>query len=122
MSILVTGGAGFIGSHVTERLLAEGHTVHVIDNLSSGSKEHVPAAAVLHQLDIRDERVNGLFEAERFDAIVHHAAQMSVRYSVVRPSKDADINIVGFLNVLEAGRKHGLRRVVFASTGGAIYG
>lgn len=122
MKILVTGGAGFIGSHVAERLLAEGHTVHIIDNLSSGNKEHVPTSAVLHQLDIRDERVNELFKAERFDAIVHHAAQMSVRNSVESPSNDADINILGFLNVLEAGRKHGLRKVIFASTGGAIYG
>lgn len=122
MKVLVTGGAGFIGSHVAERLLAEGYTVHIIDNLSSGSEDNVPASAVLHRLDIRDEQVKRLFKAERFDAIVHHAAQMSVRHSVQSPSNDAEINIVGFLNLLEAGRANGLSKVVFASTGGAIYG
>ena len=122
MKILVTGGAGFIGSHVAERLLAEGHSVHVVDNLSSGDERNVPNTAVLHCLDVRDKQVKDLFAAERFDAIVHHAAQMSVRHSVESPSNDAEINIIGILNLLEAGRMHGLRKVVFASTGGAIYG
>lgn len=122
MKILVTGGAGFIGSHVAERLLAEGHSVHVMDNLSSGTERNVPNAAVFHRLDVRDKQVKDLFADERFDAIVHHAAQMSVRHSVESPSNDAEINIIGFLNLLEAGRKHGLQKVVFASTGGAIYG
>ena len=122
MKILVTGGAGFIGSHVVDRLIKEGHQVHVIDSLLTGKRENVPAGAVLHELDIRDEGVAELFEREQFEVLVHQAAQLDVRRSVQDPGYDADINIVGFLNCMEAGRKHNLQKVVFASTGGAIYG
>jgi UDP-glucose 4-epimerase len=122
MKILVTGGAGFIGSHVADRLLEDGNDVHVIDSLVSGNRSHVPVDAIFHELVIRDSRVTALFEKERFDVIVHHAAQLSVRHSVEDPVFDAGINILGFLQLLEAGRKNGLQKVVFASTGGAIYG
>lgn len=122
MNILVTGGAGFIGSHVVRRLLEEGHTVHVVDNLSGGQAENVPAEAVLHVMDIRDDTVEALFARERFPVMIHLAAQMDVRKSVEDPFFDADVNVLGFLNLIEAGRKNGLQQVIFSSTGGAIYG
>lgn len=122
MKILVTGGAGFIGSHVADLLLDRGYDIHVLDNLSSGSRENVPEAAVFHQLDIRSQEVAQLFAEERFDILIHHAAQMDVRRSVRSPGFDADVNIIGLLNLMEAGRNSGLKKVVFASTGGAIYG
>lgn len=122
MKILVTGGAGFIGSHVADALLENGHDVHVLDDLSGGRRELVPRLAVFHELDIREEAVHALFERERFDVLVHHAAQMDVRRSVADPSFDADVNIRGFINLMEAGCANGLQKVVFASTGGAIYG
>jgi len=122
MKILVTGGAGFIGSHVAEALLAEGHSVHVIDDLSGGKEENVPSEAVFHKADIRSDEIRPLFGEERFEMVVHHAAQMDVRRSVADPRFDADVNVLGFLNLMEAGRESGLRKVVFASTGGAIYG
>ncbi|MEX0746943.1 MAG: NAD-dependent epimerase/dehydratase family protein [Rhodothermales bacterium] len=122
MKILVTGGAGFIGSHVADALIAEGHSVHVLDDLSGGKEENVPSGAILHKADIRSDEVRSLFEKERFELVVHHAAQMDVRRSVADPRFDADVNIIGFLNLMEAGREYGLRKVVFASTGGAIYG
>jgi len=122
MHILVTGGAGFIGSHVTDALLDRGHTVHVLDDLSTGRAANVPAAAPLHQFDIRSDQAAALVEREQFDVLVHHAAQMDVRASVADPSFDADVNVRGFLNLAEAGRKNGLKKILFASTGGAIYG
>lgn len=122
MKILVTGGAGFIGSHVAEALLAAGHEVHVLDNLSTGSASNVPEGARLHRLDLRDAAVGTLCAEEAFGVLVHHAAQMDVRKSVADPGFDADVNILGFLNLMEAGRRNGLKRVLFASTGGAIYG
>ena len=122
MKILVTGGAGFIGSHVVERLIDDGHEVHVLDNLHTGKRDNLPDSAVLHEYDIRDDKVDALFESEQFEVLVHHAAQLDVRKSVQAPGYDADINILGFLNCMEAGRKHKLQKVVFASTGGAIYG
>lgn len=122
MKILVTGGAGFIGSHIVDALLSNDHSVHVLDDLSAGRAANVPADASLHVLDIRSSEVEALFARERFDVLVHHAAQMDVRKSVADPALDAEINILGFLNLMEAGRQHGLEKVVFASTGGAIYG
>lgn len=122
MKILVTGGAGFIGSHVADALLAQGHEVHVVDDLSSGRAENVGDRATFHKLDIRSDRIKNLFSDNGYDVLVHHAAQMDVRRSVADPSFDADVNIRGFLNLMEAGRSEGLRKVVFASTGGAIYG
>ena len=122
MKILVTGGAGFIGSHVADALADSGHEVHVLDNLSTGARENVPSQAHLHVLDIRSQEAAALIRAEQFDGLIHHAAQLDVRASVADPRYDADINIGGFLNLMEAGRQSGLQKVVFASTGGAIYG
>ncbi len=122
MKIVVTGGAGFIGSHVVDALLAEGHEVHVLDDLSGGRRENVSHRAVFHELDIRSDKAADLFATERFEVLVHHAAQMDVRRSVADPAFDADVNLIGFLNLMEAAREHGLEKVVFASTGGAIYG
>jgi UDP-glucose 4-epimerase len=117
---VVTGGAGFIGSHVVDALLARGDEVHVLDDLSKGKRENVPEAATLHVGDIRtdSERV---FADVRPDACFHYAAQADVRVSVERPDFDANVNVVGTVRVLEAARAHSAK-VVFASTGGAIYG
>ena len=122
MKILVTGGAGFIGSHVSDALIDNGHDVHVLDDLSGGKIGNVPDGAVFHELDIRSDEAADLLQKETFDVLVHHAAQMDVRRSVADPRFDADVNILGFLNLMEAGRRNGLQKVVFASTGGAIYG
>ena len=122
MKVLVTGGAGFIGSHVADAMLAQGHDVHVMDNLSGGRLENVPDGATFHELDIRSDEAADLIRQERFDALCHLAAQMDVRKSVADPRFDADVNVIGALNLLEAGRESGLKKVVFASTGGAIYG
>jgi UDP-glucose 4-epimerase len=107
---------------VAAALVEEGHTVHVVDDLSSGRPEHVPPGAVLHPLDIRAAEAARLIERERYEVLVHHAAQMDVRRSVADPRFDAEVNVGGFLNLVEAGRRSGLRKVIFASTGGAIYG
>ena len=122
MNILVTGGAGFIGSHVADAFLEAGHRVHIIDSFETGREENVPEEAVLHRIDIRDEEVEALFEEEGVDVLVHHAAQMDVRRSVADPAFDADVNVKGLLNLMEAGRDRGLQKVILASTGGAIYG
>ena len=117
---MVTGGAGFIGSHVADALLARGDEVHVVDNLASGRREQAPSSASFHQHDVRDG-LDDLFAEVRPDACFHLAAQIDVRVSVARPDYDADVNVLGTIRVLEAARAHGTK-VVFASTGGAIYG
>jgi UDP-glucose 4-epimerase len=123
MKVLVTGGAGFIGSHTVDGLVAAGHEVAVLDNLSAGKREQVNPAARLHEVDLRDaDRVREVLAKERPEAVYHLAAQMDVRRSVADPAFDAQVNLVGMLNLMEAGRVNGLRRVIFASTGGAIYG
>jgi UDP-glucose 4-epimerase len=122
MKIAVTGGAGFIGSHISDALIAQGHEVHIIDDLSGGFRHNLNPKAVFHHTDIRDESVPALFESERFEVLYHLAAQMDVRKSVADPQFDAKVNVLGFLNLLEAGRKNGLTRVILSSTGGAIYG
>jgi len=122
MKILATGGAGFIGSHVVDLLIAAGHVVHVLDDLSSGSRSNVARGVPLYRHDIRDRAAAELIEKERYEVLIHHAAQMDVRRSVADPALDLSINLGGFLNLMEAGRKSGLQRVIFASTGGAIYG
>ena len=120
---LITGGAGFIGSHVAERFLREGWTVHVVDNLASGKRENVPTAATFHELDIREGPAAALVGTLAPDVLVHLAAQMDVRRSVTDPLYDADVNVVGSLRLLEAVRAHSpATRVVFSSTGGAVYG
>ena len=122
MRVLVTGGAGFIGSHVADACLAAGYEVLVIDDLSSGKRENVPATVRLEACDIRSPRAAALVRDFRPQAIVHHAAQMSVTRSVAAPAFDADVNVLGLINLVEAGRKVGLARVVFASSGGTVYG
>jgi UDP-glucose 4-epimerase len=116
----VTGGAGFIGSHVADWLLARGDEVHLLDNLSSGRRENVPEGATLHEADIRTD-TERVFDEVRPEACFHLAAQIDVRVSVERPDVDAEVNVIGTVRVLEAARKHGTK-VVFSSTGGAIYG
>jgi len=122
MKILVTGGAGFIGSHVADAYLEAGHEVVIVDNLLTGRKENLPANAKFVEMDIRENDMTGLFEREQFDVVNHHAAQMDVRKSVEDPRFDADINVLGSLNLLENCVEYGVKKVIFASTGGAIYG
>jgi len=122
MKILVTGGAGFIGSHVVDAYVEAGHDVVVVDDLSSGKPENVNAKAKLVQMDIRDAGFERVVAEHRIEVISHHAAQMDVRRSVADPAFDASINVLGGLNVLEAARKQGVVKFIFASTGGAIYG
>ncbi|MBL8981179.1 MAG: GDP-mannose 4,6-dehydratase [Gemmatimonadetes bacterium] len=121
--VLVTGGAGFIGSHVAEGFLAAGDAVDVLDNLSSGKRENVPAAAGFHHLDITSPDAAALIRGGGYDVVCHLAAQIDVRKSVADPAYDASVNIGGSLNLLEAVRASGrATRFVFSSTGGAIYG
>ena len=122
MKVLVTGGAGFIGSHVCDALLGAGHEVWALDDLSSGKRSNLDARVKLVVADIRSPEAAALLRTERFAALAHLAAQMDVRRSVADPGFDADVNLRGFLNLLEAGKDSELKRVVFASTGGAIYG
>ncbi len=120
--VIVTGGAGFIGSHVAQALVNAGYQVLVVDDLSTGKTQNIPADATFHELDIRSPEAAALFEQYRPSMLFHLAAQMDVRKSVYDPVFDADVNIKGILNLLSAGVQNGLKRVVFSSTGGAIYG
>ncbi len=120
--VLVTGGAGFIGSHVVEALLARGDEVHVLDDLSKGHVSFVPADAPLHVLDMSESRLEGLFERTPFDAVVHCAAQTNVMRSVADPELDRRINIDGLRRVLDGAIATGVHRFVFISSGGAVYG
>jgi UDP-glucose 4-epimerase len=122
LSTLITGGAGFIGSHLVDAFLARGDRVEVLDDLSTGREENVPAGVELHRLDVRSEEAARLVAAGGFDLLVHQAAQIDVRRSVADPARDAEVNVVGSLNLLEAAVRGGVGRVLFASTGGAIYG
>lgn len=122
MKVLITGGAGFIGSHVADGYLAAGHDVVVADNLSGGSAENVPGNARLHLMDISAPEFALLVERERPDVVSHHAAQASVAVSARDPGLDARTNCVGLLNVLQSCVRHGVRRFVMASSGGAVYG
>ncbi len=122
MTVLVTGGAGFIGSHLVDRLVQEGNQVIVIDNLSTGKRKQVNKKARFYKMDIRSKRIERVFRKERPLILVHLAAQMNVRLSTEDPVFDADVNILGTLNLLEHAVKHGVRKVSFASSGGAVYG
>lgn len=129
MHVLVTGGAGFIGSNLVDRLLSEGHSVDVVDDLSSGKLANLADArrtaqgrVTFHRIDVRDRGIGALFEHRSPEVVFHLAAQIDVRVSVADPLRDADINIMGGVNVLEAARACGARKVVFASSGGTIYG
>lgn len=123
MKILVTGGAGFIGSHVVDGYIKKGYEVVIVDNLSSGKWENINKKARFYLIDIRNiNEMNKIFERERFDIVNHHAAQISVPYSVLNPGEDAQINVYGFINILELSVKYKVKKVIFISSGGAIYG
>lgn len=122
MKILVTGGAGFIASHVTDAFINEGHEVFVLDNLSTGFEKNINPKANFIEGDIKDESLTALFEREKFDVVNHHAAQMDVRRSVADPAFDAGTNIIGTINLLQNCVKTGVKKFMFASTGGAVYG
>ncbi|MEO8431906.1 MAG: NAD-dependent epimerase/dehydratase family protein [Acidobacteriota bacterium] len=122
MNILVTGGAGFIGSHMARRHLADGHRVVIVDNLSTGLKEKIPDGARFVEADISQTDLEPLLKEEKIQVVSHHAAQIDVRHSVSDPVFDAHSNILGSLKLFEACRRAGTRHVLFASTGGALYG
>jgi UDP-glucose 4-epimerase len=120
--ILVTGGAGFIGSHVVDLFVSHGYDVVILDDLSTGRASNLNPAAKFYQMDIRDPKIREVFEIERPDFVSHHAAQMDVRRSVAQPLFDADVNILGSINLIECAREFNVRHFVYISTGGAVYG
>ena len=122
MKIVVTGGAGFIGSNIVDAYLEEGHEVHILDDFSTGQKSNLNGKAELHEVDITDPRAARVIERIKPDAMSHHAAQMDVRHSVADPTFDARVNIIGFITLLEAAKNAGVKKVIFASSGGAVYG
>ena len=122
MKILVTGGAGFIASHIADAFIADGHKVFIIDNLSTGFETNINPKAVFIKTDIGDKSLSSLFEKEKFDVVNHHAAQMDVRRSVADPAFDATTNILGTINLLQNCVRTGVKKFMFASTGGAVYG
>ena len=122
MKIIVTGGAGFIGSNIADAYIQDGHEVHVLDDLSTGQKINLNQQAEMHQVDIADAQAARLIERIKPDVLSHHAAQMDVRHSVSDPAFDARVNILGFINLLEACKNSGVKKVIFASSGGAVYG
>ncbi len=122
MNILITGGAGFIGSSIADAYLDRGHDVVIIDNLTTGVLDNVPRGATFYQMDIRDEGLVDILRTHNIDVINHLAAQIDVRQSVQDPRYDLMVNVYGSLNVIEAAVQHGVSRLLFSSTGGAIYG
>jgi UDP-glucose 4-epimerase len=122
MNILVTGGAGFIGSHIADKYIELGHEVIIIDNMSTGVREFINPKAVLYEMDIRDDGVSEIFAKHRIDIINHHAAQIDLRKSVDDPKFDVDVNVIGSINLLQNAVRNNVSKFIFASTGGAIYG
>jgi len=122
MKIVVTGGAGFIGSHVVELYVSRGHEVLIVDSLVTGKRENLHPKARFFELDIRDAKVADLIRSEKPDVINHHAAQMDVRKSVADPIFDAQVNILGTIELLKAARDAEVKKVLFVSSGGAVYG
>ncbi len=123
MKVLVTGGAGFIGSHIVDALIAKGHAPYVVDNLASGSRQNLPPDVPFFEVDICDRaRLSAVFDEVRPDWVSHQAAQMSVSLSMRDPVFDADVNVTGLLNVFDSAARVGVRRIVFASSGGVLYG
>ena len=121
MKILVTGGAGFVGSHLVDKLISEKNDVVIIDDLSTGKKEFINKSAKFYKIDIRNKKISNIFDKHNFDIVYHLAAQKSVPYSLKNPIEDANINILGALNLLENCVKHKIEKIIFTSTGGAIY-
>jgi UDP-glucose 4-epimerase len=122
LKILVTGGAGFIGSNIVDGYIDAGHEVAIIDNLSSGKESNINPKATFYKMDIRSPEIELVFAKEKPDIVNHHAAQIDVRKSVEDPEYDANINIIGMINLLQKCVKHEVKKVIFASSGGAIYG
>ena len=122
MKIMVTGGAGFIGSHVTDRMIEAGHQVVVVDNLSTGRRSNLNNHAVFYEVDIRSSEMERVFAQEKPEVICHHAAQMDVRRSMEDPLFDADVNIIGSIKLAQLAIKHGTRKFIHISSGGAAYG
>lgn len=122
MKILVTGGAGFIASHIVDKYVEFGHEVVVVDNLSTGFKHNVNPKAKFYEIDIRSKELEQIFKDEKPEIVNHHAAQISVPVSVKEPELDAEINAIGFLNILQNCVKYKVKKVIFISSGGAIYG
>ncbi|OGF99941.1 UDP-glucose 4-epimerase [Candidatus Gottesmanbacteria bacterium RBG_13_37_7] len=123
MKILVTGGAGFIASHIVDTYIRLGHQVVVVDNLSTGKKEFINKKSTFYRADIRKKKdISRIINKEKPQVINHHAAQISVRVSVEDPSLDAQVNLLGLINLVEAGRLNGLEKIIFASSGGVVYG
>ena len=122
MKVLVTGGAGFIGSHLSDRLVALGNDVVIVDDLSKGKVENLPPQAKFYEIDIRDRELATVFASEHPQAVFHHAAHADVTRSVRDPEYDASVNVLGSLNLLECCRASGVQKFVYASTGGALYG
>jgi UDP-glucose 4-epimerase len=122
MRVLVTGGAGFIGSHVVDLLVAEGHPVAIVDDLSTGREANLNPQAQFYQLDIRSPQMEDVFAAEEPEVVSHHAARANVRESLEKPILYADVNVLGSLNLLEQSRRHGVRKFIYISTAGAVYG
>jgi len=122
MKILITGGAGFIGSNVADRLIDEGYDVVIVDNLSNGKKENINKKAVFYQTDVRDRELKEIFDKEKPQIVIHNAAQLSVRISVEDPLFDAEVNVIGGLNVFNCSMLSGVKKVIFASSGGTVYG
>jgi len=122
LKVLITGGAGFIGSNVADRLIEENYEVIIVDDLSNGKKENVPQDARFYMCDVRGEKIHDILEKEKPDIVIHNAAQLSVRVSVENPLMDADINIIGGLNVINACNMNNIKKIIFASSGGTVYG
>ncbi len=122
MKILVTGGAGFIGSNIVDRYIELGHEVVIVDDLSSGKKDNINPKAVFYEINIQSDELKEVFDKHNFDVVNHHAAQIDVRKSVDDPVYDAQINVIGLLNLLENCRKFDVKKVVFISSGGVVYG
>ncbi|MFA7691539.1 MAG: NAD-dependent epimerase/dehydratase family protein [Candidatus Hydrogenedentes bacterium] len=121
-TILVTGGAGFIGSHVVDAYINKGHTVVVVDDLSSGNEDFVHESAIFYGLDLRSQQLEEVFQEHAIDIVSHHAAQIDVRRSVDDALYDSDVNVRGTINLLDLCVRHKIKKVIFSSTGGAIYG
>jgi UDP-glucose 4-epimerase len=119
---LVTGGAGFIGSHLVDRLINDGHHVAVVDDLSTGSRDNLNPNAAFYEIDVRSKDLDAVFDKEKPDHVNHHAAQMDVRRSVREPMFDADVNVLGSINLIENCLRNDVKKIVYISTGGAVYG